>query len=75
MRDEFIHLQFTRHVIVDQIRELGAAFDAAKGTAFPYAARDELECCEGGVLVLFFLLFLGEGVKGNFEGEMGMGVN
>ena len=43
VRDEFIDLQFARHVVVHQVRQLRAAFDAAKGASFPYAAGDELE--------------------------------
>ena len=49
MCDEFVYLEFARHVIVHKIWELRAAFDAAKSAAFPDAASDELECC---VLVL-----------------------
>lgn len=44
VRDEFIHLQLAGHVIVHQVRELRAAFDAAEGASFPYTAGDELEC-------------------------------
>lgn len=46
MRDKLIHLQLPRQIIIDQIGELGAAFDTAKGTTFPDATRDELECCD-----------------------------
>ena len=45
MRDEFVHLQFTSQVIVDQIWQLRAALDTAKCTSFPYSARDQLESC------------------------------
>ena len=45
MRDEFIHLQFSGQVIVDQVGKLRATFDTAEGTPFPYAARDELKGC------------------------------
>ena len=44
VRDEFIHLELARHVVVHQIRELRATFDAAKSASFPYAAGDKLEC-------------------------------
>ena len=44
MRDELVHLELARHVIVHQIRELRAALDAAKSAPFPHAAGDELEC-------------------------------
>ena len=47
MGDELIDLEFARHVIVDEVRELGAAFDAAESAAFPDAARDELEGWRG----------------------------
>ncbi len=46
VRDELIHLQLAGHVVVHQVRELRAAFDAAKGTSFPYTPGDELECWE-----------------------------
>lgn len=44
VRDELIHLELARHVVVHQVRELRAPFDAAKSAPFPYAAGDELEC-------------------------------
>jgi hypothetical protein len=40
MRDELVHLEFTSHVVVDEIRQLRTAFDAAEGAAFPDAAGD-----------------------------------
>ena len=43
VRDELIHLQLAGQVIVDEIRQLGAAFDAAEGATAPDAAGDELE--------------------------------
>jgi len=43
VRDELVHLQLAGQVVVNQARELGAAFDAAEGAAFPDAAGDELE--------------------------------
>ncbi len=46
VRDELIHLQLAGHVVVHQVRELRAAFDATKGTSFPYTPSDELECWE-----------------------------
>jgi hypothetical protein len=48
MRDKLIHLEFARHVIVDEIGQLRAAFDAAEGAALPYATGDELESCWKG---------------------------
>lgn len=45
MRDELVHLELAVLVVLDEAGELGAALDAAEGAAFPYAARDELECC------------------------------
>ena len=45
MSDEFVHLQLTGHVVVDETRQLGAALDAAESAAFPAAASDELEGC------------------------------
>ena len=44
VRDELVHLELARHVVVHQIRELRATFDAAKSASFPHAAGDELEC-------------------------------
>ena len=44
VRDELVHLELARHIIVHQIRELRATFDATKGASFPHAAGDELEC-------------------------------
>ena len=42
--DELIHLELARHIVVHQVRELRATFDAAESASFPYAAGDELEC-------------------------------
>lgn len=47
MRDELVHLQLARQVIVHQIRQLAPALDPAKRTAFPDAAGDELEGWKG----------------------------
>lgn len=44
VRDEFVDLELAAHVVVDEVRELRAAFDAAECASFPYAAGDELEC-------------------------------
>lgn len=55
MRDELVDLQLALHVVVNQIRELSAAFDAAEGAAFPDTAGDELECWV--VLVCDFVQF------------------
>lgn len=41
--DEFVYLQFTSHVIVHQVWQLRATFDAAKGTSFPYTAGYKLK--------------------------------
>lgn len=41
--DEFVYLQFASHVIVHQVWQLRATFDAAKGTAFPYTAGYKLK--------------------------------
>ncbi len=50
MRDELVDLELAGHVVVDQVGQLRAAFDAAERAAFPYAARDELEgWCEVSV--------------------------
>jgi len=43
MRDELVDLELAGHVIVDQVGQLRAAFDAAERAAFPHAAGDELE--------------------------------
>ena len=45
MRDELVHLQSALEVVSDEIGQLRAPLDAAKGAAFPYAARHQLECC------------------------------
>lgn len=47
VRDELVDLQLARHVVVDQVRELRAALDAAERAPFPHAACDELECWLG----------------------------
>jgi hypothetical protein len=44
--DELVDLQLAGHIVVDEVRELRAALDAAESAALPYAAGDELECCE-----------------------------
>ena len=44
MRDELVHLEFPSHVIVDEIWQLAAAFNATKGAAFPDTASNELKC-------------------------------
>jgi hypothetical protein len=31
--DELVHLQLALHVVINQVRKLGAAFDAPKGTS------------------------------------------
>jgi hypothetical protein len=52
--DEFVDLQLAGHVVVDEVGELSAAFDAAESAALPYAAGDELESCERERLVVIF---------------------
>ena len=42
--DELIDLELAGHVVVDKTAHLAAALDAAKSTAFPDTAGDELEC-------------------------------
>jgi hypothetical protein len=44
MRDELVHLELAGQVVLDQIRQLRAALDAAESAALPYAARNQLEC-------------------------------
>lgn len=51
VRDELVDFQLARHVVVDQVRELRAALDAAERAPFPHAAGDELECWLGGPVV------------------------
>ena len=43
VRDELVDLELAVHVIVDEVGQLRAAFDAAEGAAGPFAAGDELE--------------------------------
>ena len=45
--DELVHLEAAVEVVLDEVGELAAALDAAKGAALPDAARDQLECCDG----------------------------
>ena len=72
VRDELVDFQLARHVIVHQVRELRAAFDAAKGAAFPYAASHELEGWSGGRrVVVSEWLRLGERDKGGGAKERG----
>jgi hypothetical protein len=33
VRDELVHLELALHVVVNQVGQLGAAFDSAKGTS------------------------------------------
>ena len=54
MSDEFVDLELALQVVVNEIWELGAAFDTAKSAAFPYTTGDQLECCE--FLIRLFLL-------------------
>lgn len=51
VRDELVDFQLARQVVVDQVRELRAALDAAERAPFPHAAGDELECWLGGPVV------------------------
>lgn len=43
MRNELVDLELAGHIVVDQVRQLRATFDAAERAAFPHAAGDELE--------------------------------
>lgn len=43
MRDELVDLELPGHVVVHQVRQLRAAFDAAKCTAFPDPTGDQLK--------------------------------
>lgn len=45
MCDELINLEFAVHIVLHEAGELCPPLDAAKGTAFPDTAGDELECC------------------------------
>lgn len=45
VRDELVHLQLAGQVVVHQIGQLRAAFDAAERAAFPHTAGDQLERC------------------------------
>lgn len=44
MGDELVHFEFSSHVVVNEIGELGSAFDSAKSASFPHTAGNELEC-------------------------------
>ena len=48
MRDELIYLQFALEVVVDEIGQLGAAFDAAERAAFPVFGGLVLSRAGGG---------------------------
>ena len=43
MRNELIYLQFTGHVVVNKIRQLRPALDAAECATFPDSTGDQLE--------------------------------
>ena len=43
VRDELVDFEFSGHIVVDEVGQLGPALDAAERAAFPYAARDKLE--------------------------------
>ena len=43
MCDELINLKLPVQVVIDEIGELSAAFDAAKSAALPHTTSDELE--------------------------------
>ena len=43
MRDELVDLELSVQVVVNEIRQLRAALDAAESAALPGAAGDELE--------------------------------
>lgn len=44
MRDELVHLEGSPLVVRDEVFELRAALDAAKGATLPHTTGDELEC-------------------------------
>lgn len=44
VRDELVHLELARHVVVHEPRQLRPPLDAAKRAAAPRAPRHELEC-------------------------------
>lgn len=69
VRDELVDFQLARQVVVDQVRELRAALDAAERAPFPHAAGDELECWLGGPVVS-----AGGGSKGGRGGGALQGV-
>ncbi len=46
MRDELVHLELARQIIIHEIRQLRAALDAAKGATLPDPTRHQLECCK-----------------------------
>ena len=48
MRDKFIHLELSSHIIIHQVWQLATAFDTAKCAALPNTASDKLECYEKG---------------------------
>ena len=43
--DELIDLKLAGHVVVNKVRKLSTALDAAESAALPHTAGDELECC------------------------------
>lgn len=45
--DEFVNLEVTVKVVLDETGQLAAALDTAKGTALPHAASYKLECYFG----------------------------
>ena len=45
MGDEFIDLQFARHVVVDEFWQLASSFDPSKGRSSPDTTSDKLEGC------------------------------
>jgi len=44
MRNKLINFKLAVQIIINQARELRAAFDPAKGTPFPDTTGNELEC-------------------------------
>ena len=44
VRDKLINLQFSCHVVVHQVGQLSPSLNTAKGAAFPYPTRHQLEC-------------------------------
>lgn len=44
VRDEFVHLELAGQIIINEVWELGTAFDATEGAALPHTTGNQLEC-------------------------------